>query len=486
MNAAVAQLGRKATGAADVATAPPAADLGPAADVGEALYALASQLYPICRSITGNGVRQTLELIGQRIELARHEVASGTRVFDWEVPLEWNIEDACVLGPDGARVVDFRAHNLHIVSYSEPLQRSLTLDELRPHLHSLPAHPDWIPYRTSYYRRHWGFCLRDRALQAMRPGRYQVQIDSSLAPGSLSYGECFIAGKSREEVLFFTHVCHPSLANDNTSGMAIASFLAQWIGTQPRRYSYRFVFAPGTIGSLCWLSRNQQRLKHVRHGLVLGLLGDPGTLTYKRSRRGDCDIDQLLSYLVTAADPPGSVIDFEPYGYDERQLCSPGFNLPVGRLTRSVNDGYAQYHSSADDLALISPGQLQRSLELCQQAVEILESNRRMVNLAPKGEPRLGKRGLYGAMGGRSPADRERAMLWILNQSDGSASLLDIAQRSGIGYAAIRSAADELTNAGLLAAQRTVAGKRNQRPAGPARTRPVRARKAKSGSGGKR
>jgi aminopeptidase-like protein len=245
--------------------------------------------------------------------------------------------------------------------------------------------------------------------------------------------------------------------------MAIATFLASWIGSQPRRYSYRFVFAPGTIGSLCWLSRNEQRLKFVRHGLVLGLLGDPGALTYKRSRRGNCEIDELLSYLVSQADPPGKVIDFEPYGYDERQLCSPGFDLPVGRLTRSVNDGYPQYHSSADDLDLISAGQLERSLEVCQRAVEILESNRRYINLSPKGEPRLGKRGLYGAVGGRSPADRERAMLWILNQSDGSASLLDIAQRSGLSYAAIHQAAEELAGAGLLAAEKAVRKRRKPR-----------------------
>ena len=459
----------------------PGATPAAGASVGHALYALASQLYPICRSITGNGVRQTLELIGRRIELKRQEVASGTRVFDWEVPLEWNIEDACVLDPHGERVVDFRAHNLHIVSYSEPVRRTLTLEEIRPHLYSVPAHPDWIPYRTSYYRRHWGFCMRDRSLQALRPGRYQVRIDSSLAAGSLSYAECVLPGKSKEEILLFTHVCHPSLANDNTSGMAIATFLADWIGSQPRRYSYRIVFAPGTIGSLCWLSRNQQRLKYVRHGLVLGLLADPGVLTYKRSRRGNCEIDQLLSYLVSIADPPGRVIDFEPYGYDERQLCSPGFNLPVGRLTRSVNDGYPEYHSSADDLALISPGQLQRSLELCQRAVEILESNRRYINLSPRGEPRLGKRGLYGAMGGRSPADRERAMLWVLNQSDGSASLLDIAQRSGLGYESIQTAAKELTGAGLLAAAKPAAGKRKT----PAK-RALPARRKKSASGDKR
>ena len=453
-------------------------DPAPAADVGQALHAFASQLYPICRSITGNGVRQTLDLIGGRIELERREVPSGTQVFDWEVPLEWNIEDACVIGPDGDRVVDFRDHNLHVVSYSEPIHRTLSFEEIRPHLHSLPGSPDWIPYRTSYYRRDWGFCLRDRKLQSLRPGRYEVRVDSSLAPGSLSYAECVLPGQSRQEVLFFTHVCHPSLANDNTSGMAIATFLAGWIGAQPRRYSYRFVFAPGTIGSLCWLKHNAQRLRFVRHGLVLGLLGDPGALTYKRSRRGNCEIDQLLPYLISQAEPPGKVIDFEPYGYDERQLCSPGFNLPVGRLTRSVNDGYPQYHSSADDLELMSAGQLARSLEVCQRMVEILESNRRYVNLSPRGEPRLGKRGLYGAMGGRSPAERERAMLWILNQSDGSASLLDIAQRSSLSYASIHQAAEELAGAGLLAPEKGTPGPRKP-PA--SRAKRVRAKKTVSG-----
>jgi aminopeptidase-like protein len=265
-------------------------------------------------------------------------------------------------------------------------------------------------------------------------------------------------------VLFFTHICHPSLANDNTSGMAIATALAAWIAGAPRRYSYRVVFAPGTIGSLCWLRNNQQRLGRVRHGLVLGLLADPAPFTYKRSRRGDCEIDRLVEYVTRSIDPQARVIPFEPYGYDERQLCSPGFNLPVGRLTRSVNDGYAEYHSSADNLALISPGRLEQSLEVCKQVVEVLESNRRYINLSPKGEPRLGKRGLYGAVGGRSPADRERAMLWVLNQSDGSASLLDIAQRSGLGFPAISLAAGELEKAALVRAADAPASARKPSP----------------------
>jgi aminopeptidase-like protein len=423
-----------------------------AVSAGAELLAFAAELYPICRSITGAGVRKTLRLINRRIELDWHEVPSGTKVLDWEVPLEWNIDDAWVADTDGRRVVDFSAHNLHILSYSEPVRTSLSFEELRPRLHSIPAHEDWIPYRTSYYRRQWGFCMRHNQLVNLKPGKYEIVVDSSLAPGSLTYAECVLPGRSKEEVLFFTHICHPSLANDNTTGMAIATTLAAWIASAPRRYSYRFVFAPGTIGSLCWLQRNQQRLSRVRHGLVLGLLADPAPFTYKRSRRGDCEIDRLVEYVTRSIDPQTRVIDFEPYGYDERQLCSPGFNLPIGRLTRSVNDGYPEYHSSADDLALISASRLEQSLEACKQVVDVLETNRRYINLSPKGEPRLGKRGLYGPVGGRSPADRERAMLWVLNQSDGGASLLDIATKSGIEFRAIRLAADELEQAALLRA----------------------------------
>jgi aminopeptidase-like protein len=294
--------------------------------------------------------------------------------------------------------------------------------------------------------------MQHQELVGLPPGKYQVIIDSTLAPGSLTYAECVLPGRTKQEVLFFTHICHPSLANDNTTGMAIATSLAAWLASAPRRYSYRFVFAPGTIGSLCWLKVNESRLNRIAHGLVLGLLGDPASLTYKFSRRGDCVIDRVVPFVLRSAAPAGGTIPFEPYGYDERQLCSPGFNLPVGRLTRSVNGGYPEYHSSGDDLSLIRAEQLGRSLEVLKHIVDVLESDRRYINLSPKGEPRLGKRGLYGAIGGRSPADRERAMLWVLNQSDGSASLLDIAERANARYADIRMAADELANASLLRA----------------------------------
>jgi len=418
--------------------------------VGEELHAFASRLYPICRSITGDGVRQSLRMITERIPLSLCEIKSGSSVFDWEVPLEWNIENAAVVSADGERVVDFRRHNLHLVSYSEPVAKTVTLDELESRLHSLPEHPDWIPYRTSYYQRNWGFCLQHAARKALRAGKYRVEIKSSLAPGSLTYGEVAIRGQSQDEVLFFTHVCHPSLANDNTSGMAVASTLAQWVASSPRHYSYRFVFAPGTIGSLCWLKRNEKRLGRVRAGLVLGLLGDAGPLTYKLSRDGDTPTDAVATFVLSEVDPRNVVVPFSPYGYDERQLCSPGFNLPIGRLTRSPNGGYPQYHSSADDLALIRPEFLEQSLAACQRFVTVLEDDRRYVNLSPKGEPRLGKRGLYGAIGGTSPREREHAMLWILNQSDGTKSLLDIARRSGLAFDVVREAAQALEEGNLL------------------------------------
>jgi len=420
---------------------------------GQQLHDFARLLYPICRSITGDGVRQTLRLIGERIPLKVHEVPTGSRAFDWEVPLEWNIEDACVLDSSGRRVVDFREHNLHIVSYSEPVSESLSREQLLPRLHALPEHPDWIPYRTSYYRRSWGFCLRQRDLEQLPDGKYRVEIKSRLERGSLTYAEAVIPGRSRDEVLLFAHVCHPSLANDNCSGIAIATALAQWLAGEPRLYTYRLVFAPGTIGSLCWLARNESRLNRVRHGLILALLGDPGALTYKMSRREDTQIDAVARYALSVTDPRAQVIGFSPYGYDERQLCSPGFNLPVGRLTRSVNGGYAQYHSSADDLSFIRPECLEQSYEACQRIISILETDGRYVNLSPKGEPLLGRRGLYGSTGGRSPAEREHALLWVLNQSDGSRSLLDIARRSGIGFQRVREAADALQQAGLLRPQ---------------------------------
>ncbi|MCC7059284.1 MAG: DUF4910 domain-containing protein, partial [Burkholderiaceae bacterium] len=401
-------------------------------EAAEAAMQLIREMYPICRSITGNGVRRTLDLVGQRIPLARTEVASGTPVFDWEIPPEWNIRDAWIADANGRRVVDFREHNLHVVNYSTPVRRTLSLEELQPHLHSIPERPDWIPYRTTYYREHWGFCLRDRDRQALGPGPYEVVIDSELAPGHLTYAECVVPGSTAGEAIVYTHTCHPSLANDNLSGIAVAACLArEMIGTLPR-LTWRFVFGPGTIGSLAWLSRNESRLSDIVGGLVIGLLGDAGALTYKRSRRGSSATDRAAEQVLGALPMPSSIVDFEPYGYDERQFCSPGFDLPIGRLTRSANGAYAEYHSSADDLALLRPAKLAESICVLARLLQVIDANRVPRNLSPRGEPRLGKRGLYGAMGGHAPGEFEHALLWVLNLADGTRDLVAIAARSGL------------------------------------------------------
>ncbi len=422
---------------------------------GARAYEMVRELYPICRSITGAGVRQTLAIAGRRIPLQVHEVPSGKPVFDWEVPQEWNIRDAYIGTADGRRVVDFRESNLHIVSYSEPVRARMPLAELRPHLHSLPDAPDRIPYRTSYYRRNWGFCLRHRDLMALPDGEYDVCIDSDLQAGSLTYAECFLPGESTEEVIVSTHVCHPSLANDNASGIAVACELAAALAQSARRYSYRFIFIPGTIGAITWLAENEASVGRIAHGLVIGLLGDPGPLTYKRSARGDAAVDRAAVHVVKTLDSRSRVEDFSPYGYDERQFCSPGFNLPVGRLTRSANGAYPEYHSSGDDLKLVQAQYLAESLCAAARIVQALDSDARYVNTAPKCEPQLGKRGLYRVTGGQSPSGREHALLWILNQADGRRSLLDIAERAGMPFTVIRSAADELLHAGLLRAAET-------------------------------
>jgi aminopeptidase-like protein len=421
------------------------------ARAGEAMYALAQRLYPICRSITGDGVRQTLAILRERIPLELREVPSGTPVFDWTVPKEWNVRDAYIKNSRGERVVDFRRSNLHVVNYSVPVRATMRLAELRPHLHSLPEQPRWIPYRTSYYSETWGFCLAHEDLLALRDEEYEVCIDSTLAPGSLTYGELALTGRVPDEVIFYTHTCHPSLANDNLSGLAVMTALAERVAATPRRYTYRFVFGPGTIGSITWLSRNEDRFKRIRHGLVVALVGDAGPFTYKRSRRGDAEIDRIAARALSDAAMPWSVVDFEPYGYDERQFCSPGVNLPVGRLTRSSNGAYPEYHTSADNMNLITPQALAQSLDVCLRIVNMLENNRYYLNTSPKGEPQLGKRGLYRKGGGqRDVGQREYALLWVLNLADGEHSLLDIAERSGLVFESINAAARDLAAAGLL------------------------------------
>lgn len=419
--------------------------------IGEQMYELVKELYPICRSITGNGVRDTLAGIKQLIPLDVHEVASGTAVFDWTVPREWNIKDAWILTPTGEKIAEFSKHNLHVLNYSTPVHEKVTLDELKQHLYTLPEHPDWIPYRTSYYKDAWGFCLSDKQLQSLPEGEYEVFIDASLEPGHLSYGELFIQGDTDEEVLFSCHVCHPSLCNDNLSGIALTTWLAKYLAGRSLRYSYRFLFIPGTIGSITWLAQNEEKAGNIKHGLVVTCVGDAGPFSYKKSRRGDADIDRAVLHVLGHSREGFNEIDFYPYGYDERQYCSPGFNLAVGSLSRSSHGQFPEYHTSADNLDLVQPQYLKESYQTYIDVIDVIENNRTCINLKPKCEPQLGKRGLYGNVGAPSGARvREMALLWVLNLSDGQHDLLSIAERSGETFADIHNAAQALLQSDLL------------------------------------
>lgn len=416
------------------------------------MYGLVEALYPICRSITGEGVRETLRIIQQHIPIVIHEVASGTRVFDWTVPNEWNIADAYVKNAQGQRIVDFKKSNLHVMSYSVPIKARVKADELKEHLFTLPEHPDWVPYRTSYYNRNWGFCLSHRQLSEMRDKEYDVCIDSTLQPGALTYGEYAITGETSDEILISCHVCHPSLANDNLSGIALAVSLAKSLAAAPRRYSYRFLFIPGTIGSITWLALNEAAASRICHGIVLASVGAGNKLTYKRSRRTTAEIDRAALNVLQHSGEAYDVLDFSPYGYDERQYCSPGFDLPVGCFMRTPNGSFPEYHTSADNLEFVRPELLERSFDACRAILDTLEHNRSYINQNPKCEPQLGKRGLYRAIGGAADRVDELAYLWVLNLSDGKHALLDIAERSGYPFAAIKNAADRLREHDLLKA----------------------------------
>lgn len=420
------------------------------AEVGAELHGFARELYPICRSITGAGIRRTLSMIGDRVSLKIHEVPSGTAVFDWTVPKEWNIRDAYIKGPDGQRIVDFKTCNLNVLHYSTPIRATMPLSELKPHLFTIPKNPDWIPYRTSYYKEDWGFCLSHDQMSALPDGQYEVCIDSTHKDGNLTYGECLFPGRSTSEVLISCHVCHPSLANDNLSGATVATSLAQLLSERDLRYSYRFLFIPGTIGAITWLARNQETARRIRHGLVLTGIGDAGRFHYKKSRQGNAEIDRAAAHTLAHYSESPGILEFSPYGYDERQYCSPGFNLAVGCLMRSVWGSYPEYHTSADNLDFIKPLQLAQSLRICAAILDVLEHNERYLNLNPYCEPQLGRRGLYGSTGGDSIGADVHARLWVLNLSDGEHSLLDIADRSGLPFETLSETADLLVQNGLL------------------------------------
>jgi aminopeptidase-like protein len=414
-------------------------------EMGREIYALIVEMYPICRSITGDGFRHTMEILQRHIPLQVHEVPSGTQVFDWTVPREWNIRDAYVKNAKGEKVIDFETSNLHVLNYSIPVHKVMMLIDLKKHLFTLPDHPDWIPYKTSYYSENWGFCMTHREYLALDDGEYEVFIDSSLENGFLTYGELYLQGSEEAEILISCHACHPSLCNDNLSGVSLATQLAKQIGLAQHRYSYRFLFIPGTIGAITWLARNEDKVPKIKHGLVLTGLGDSGKTTYKKSRRGDAEIDRAAIHVLKHSGDTYKIIDFRPYGYDERQFCSPAFNLPIGRLSRTPYGEYPEYHTSSDNLDFVHPEFLGDSFSKVLAIIHVLENNSVYLNLNPKCEPQLGRRGLYSSIG-----TNELALLWVLNLSDGGNTLLDIAERSGSVFTTIQEAAQILLKNGLL------------------------------------
>jgi aminopeptidase-like protein len=419
--------------------------------IGEEIFALAAEIYPICRSITGEGVRRTLRQLARHIDLQVHEVPTGTQVFDWAIPREWTIRDAWIKNAAGERIVDFKSCNLHVLNYSRPIHGKLPLDELKKHVFTLPDQPDLIPYRTSYYAENWGFCMAHERLAALPDGIYEVLIDASLEEGSLTYGEYLHPGATDEEFLFSAHVCHPSLANDNCSGLALLTHLAKHLAPLKTRYTYRFLFAPGTIGAIAWLACNEERVHRIRHGLVISCVGDAGGPTYKKSRQGDAVIDRAVAQVLRHEVSSSTILDFFPYGYDERQYCSPGFDLPVGLFQRSQFGAFPEYHTSADNLDFIRPEHLADSYRMIAAVLNIIENDWRPRSTMPKCEPQLGRRGLYSALGGdKDGPAKSMAFLWILNLADGRHSLLDVAERAILPFGVVAEAARLLQESGLL------------------------------------
>lgn len=426
-------------------------------DLGETreLEAYFDRLWPLLRSITGEGVRATHAILSEIIPLTRYEIPSGTRVFDWTVPREWHVRDAYVTAPDGKRLFDVRENNLHLLNYAAPFSGSVSRAELDRHLHSLPELPYAIPYVTSYYQERWGFCCAHSDRMALQDGTYEVVIDSELFEGSLTLGDAFLPGDSKQEVLFSSYSCHPSLANNELSGPLVLAALYRRIAAWPkRRFSYRFVLAPETIGSLSYLAMYGRHLvENLVAGYVVTCVGTESAFRFKRTRRGDSLADRAAELVLEERSPGGCLVeDFRPdRGSDERQYNSPGFNLPVGAIMRCPPSGYPEYHSSADNKELISFPVLVETADSLESIARALEENRRHYNACPHGEPQLGRRGLYGTLGDRNrPRDR-KALMWVLNYSDGGHDLFDIARLSGHSWREVRTAAARLREAGLLA-----------------------------------
>jgi len=413
------------------------------------------RLWPITRSLTGNGNRETLKILSELVDLKVTEIPCGTQCFDWTVPPEWNINEAWIKNSKGEKIVDFSKNNIHILGYSEPYLGNLDFDNLKPHLYTLPEQPGLIPYLTSYYKRRWGFCIsHNQFLELDENDKYDIFIDSSLNEnGAMTIGEAVIKGKSEKEVLFSTYICHPSLASNELSGPLVSAFIYRKLKEQKElKYTYRFIFVPETIGSIHSLSVNGEKWKKNLHaGFVITCIGDNGKFTYKKSRRGNSLPDRAAEAILKQTETEFNIVDFFPGGSDERQYCSPGFNLPVGSLMRTMYGKYPEYHTSADDKNFISFEAMEKAVLKYLEIVEVLERNEKYINKMPFCEPQLGKRGLYPTLGSQKrPEDFVTAMMWVLNLTDGTNDLISISEKSKIPMSQLIPVIDRLIENGIL------------------------------------
>jgi aminopeptidase-like protein len=425
-------------------------------DTGQKIYALLSELFPINRSLTGQGVRDTLTRLQDFIPLDIHSVESGTTAFDWTTPPEWNIREAWVKNAEGEKIIDFQVSNLHVMGYSTPVDKTMQFSELRGHLHSLPEQPDAIPYITSYYKERWGFCLSHEQLLSLPEGEYHVYIDSDLSEGILNYADLVIPGESSEEIMFSTYICHPSMANNELSGPCLATYLAKWLMETPRKYTYRFVFVPETIGAVVYLSKQLEQLqKNVKAGYVLTCCGDDRCYSFVESRQGNTLADRAARSVLNHLHPDHLIYSFLQRGSDERQYCAPGIDLPIASVMRSKYGEYPEYHTSLDNLELVSPAGLQGAFDVYTSIIELLEFNDYYkVNCLC--EPQLGKRGLYPDLSTKGSAQAVRTLSNLIAYSDGERDLIQIAEKINVPAAQLYDTITKLINADLLTTTATV------------------------------